>query len=256
MKISIRQTQKGDWLVFEAIPATLGVGVDQVDSPAGGYTTGLQFQRFETDEEAENYAGALVAKTNAELVEWQPPQRQNSHFEDLPQLYPDRANYETKEQAEAAGWIRINPSKTITHYRGIKIYCADVTPGNSFGYELSIKALDQEFAHSAQIGIGRYFSIRFRAGDILDAIESVRKFIDHDLITQAEAVKEGAPSVQAVNNAIREGYLTGYRDPGSNPHRPGGQLVSRTEVRKRWRTEEEGLNNSLPYTFNQISRET
>ncbi len=244
MKISIRQTQKGDWLVFEAIPAILGIEVDQVGSYVDGYTTGLQFQRFDTEEEAENYAGALTAKTNAELIEWQPPQRQNASFEDLPRLYPDKTGYETREQSEAAGWIRINPSKTITHYRGIKIYCADITPGNSFGYELAIKALDREFAHSTQIGIGRYFSVRFRTGEVLDAIDAARKFIDHDLITQAEAVKEGAPSVQAVNNAIREGYLTGYRDPGSNPHRPGGQLVSRIEVRKRWHTEE-GPNNEL-----------
>jgi len=232
--ISVRHTQKGDWLIFEAIPATLGIGVNKVGSSAGGYTTGLQFDRRETEEEAQNYAGELAVKIGAEIVEWEPPQNKNTLFSDLLPLYPAVTDYETSEQAESAGWIRINPSKTIIHYRGVKIYCADVTPGNSFGYKLAIKALEQEFAQSTEIGIGKYFSVRFRSGDIVDAIKAAQKFIDDNLITQAEAVQEGAPSIAAINNAIREGRLTGYRSPDSAPHRPGGQRVNRSEVRKLW----------------------
>lgn len=168
-------------MVFEAIPATLGIGIEKVGSPAGGYTTGKQFERYLSRDEAIRHAGDLTARTGGQLVEWQSPESQNVQFGDLPKLYPTRTEYDTSEQAELAGWIHINPSKTITFYKSVKIYCADVTPGRSFGYDLAIKTSahpDLRFAESSEIWIGQYFSIRFRTGDVVDAIAKIRDIID------------------------------------------------------------------------------
>jgi len=63
--------------------------------------------------------------------------------------------------------------------------------------------------------------------------DQVEWFID-DLITQTLAADVAGVSVAAINNAIRDGRLRGYRQPGSIPHRPGSQLVSRNEVEKIW----------------------
>lgn len=56
----------------------------------------------------------------------------------------------------------------------------------------------------------------------------------HDLITQAEAVEIGAPSVQAVNNAIRDGRLQRYTNPDAKYQRQGKTLVSKAEVLQLW----------------------
>lgn len=50
------------------------------------------------------------------------------------------------------------------------------------------------------------------------------------LITQAAAAEVVGVSVAAINNAIRDGRLTGYRQGDASAHRPGGVLVSRAEV--------------------------
>lgn len=74
---------------------------------------------------------------------------------------------------------------TILFHDGVKIYCADVTPGSSFGYDLAIKAGNADsplFARSVEVwateGQWGQFSPRFRAGDILDAIQAARAWID------------------------------------------------------------------------------
>lgn len=233
MKISMRQTQKGDWLVFEAIPATMGVGVSKVGSPAGGYTTGLQLNRFDSEELAYRFAAELSAKTGSDIVDWLPPQAQNEQFRDLPKLYPIRKDYDTSTEAEADGWIHINPSKSIDYHKGIKIYCADVSPANTFGYNLAIMAAGRRYAETSQIWIGRNFSIRFRAGEIVDAIEAARAFIDDDLITQAQAAEISGKSISAIGEAIAKGKLPAYQNPDA-PQRQGRRLVSENEVRKLW----------------------
>lgn len=55
-----------------------------------------------------------------------------------------------------------------------------------------------------------------------------------ELITQAQAVELGAPSVQAVNNAIRDGRLRGYKTPEPEHQRQGATLVSKKEVANLW----------------------
>lgn len=57
---------------------------------------------------------------------------------------------------------------------------------------------------------------------------------DYKLITQAQAVALGAPSIQAVNQAIRDGRLKSYENPKSQGKRQGRTLVSRQEIIKLW----------------------
>jgi hypothetical protein len=182
---SYRQTQLGDWLVFRAIPATYGPGINRVGDPAPGFTTGAQHNRFDTEAEAVAEAHRLAA-TNGEVVEYAPPQR-NPQFVDLPRQYPNETTYETLSEASADGWININPSKTVHYYKGHVIYVRDVTPGASYGYNLAIavKGQDPLFAESREIWANTHpgrltgvFSIRFRTGDVVDAIRAACKYID------------------------------------------------------------------------------
>lgn len=57
-----------------------------------------------------------------------------------------------------------------------------------------------------------------------------------DLITQAECAKLFGLSVQAVNNALRDGRLIGYTKLGGVAHRPGDRLVSLAAARRLWGT--------------------
>ena len=62
MKISIRQTRRGDWLVFEARPAHRGIGM----------TTGTQYGREPGREAALAAARQVAAKYNGQIVEYIP----------------------------------------------------------------------------------------------------------------------------------------------------------------------------------------
>lgn len=66
--------------------------------------------------------------------------------------------------------------------------------------------------------------------DFLDYVETV----PDDLITQAQAAQLGAPSVQAINNAIRDGRLRGYPNYDTKYQRQGATLVSELAVRNLW----------------------
>lgn len=55
-----------------------------------------------------------------------------------------------------------------------------------------------------------------------------------DLITQAECAKLFEKTIQAVNNALRDGRLTGYTKPEGVAHRPGDRLVSLGAARRLW----------------------
>ena len=249
--ISYRETQKGDWLIFEARLYEQGVGVNPVGTPGKGYTTATQFDRVETEAEAKEKALTLATDLTDKfsrwaVIPWQPPRRFNPQFIDLPKKSPVKKEYSSAEEAEADGWIRINSSKTIEHYRGRKIFCEDVTPGRWVGNNLAIqvKGCNKNFAKTSEIGVGRYVSIRFRTGDVVDAILAARKWIDNDLITQAEAAKimanltENKPLVQTIRNAIDDGRLDSYHNSAPTDQqvkqRHGLTLVSRSQVKRVW----------------------
>lgn len=246
--ISYRKTQgRGDWLIFEAVPYTNGIGVRQVGTPARGYTTGLQFGRADTEEEAKNSAKAIAQEKEMVLVLWEPPRDPNPKFVDLSRQFPVKKDYNSKEEAEADGWIYINPSKTIEWYKGRVIKCIDVTPGNSFGYDLAIKIVGQgrhfnseegyeidqsiEFAKSKAIDIGKYVSIRFRSGDVLDAISDARKWIDQDLISIKEAHEFAGLKIHNISYDVKQGNLTGYDTGEKRGRGRHGLMVSREELR-------------------------
>lgn len=243
--ISVRQTQKGDWLIFRPEPYKLGMGIKKTFSPH-------QYGRADTQEEAINAAKAIMKEgTNKyyewELVEWVPPTEKNPQFCDLPKLYPENKDYETAEDAESDGWIYINPTKTLAHYRGRVIYVADVTVGNSFGYDLAVAIkgiykLDGTrtplFAKSSEIwfknenGESR-FSVRFKMGDIVDAIEAAKAWIDADLITISEAATILETSVQNIGQMADRGSLDWWKNDDAKGSRQGARLVSKHEVMKR-----------------------
>lgn len=255
--ISYRKTQKGNWLIFEAVPYKQGIGVNPVGSPGEGYTTATQFDRADAETEAEEKAKTLAADLTDEtcqwvVIPWQAPCSFNLRFVDLPKKYPSQKEYPTVEESVGYGWIHINPSKTLEHYRGRKIYCEDVTPGRSFGYNLAIRVKgdmgETNFAETSEIGTGAKESARFRTGDVVDAILAARKWIDHDLITQAEAAQimadltkgrsDNKPLVQTIRNAIADGRLDSYQNSSVTDQqvkqRHGLTLVSRAQVEQVW----------------------
>ena len=121
--ISVRQTQKGDWLIFRPQRHQLGMGVKKNFTPTSGYVTGHQYGRADTKEEAMAAAKAIMEEGTDkyyewELIEWVPPTEKNPQFCDLPKLYPTKKNYNSKQEMEDDGWIYINPTKTLAHYRG------------------------------------------------------------------------------------------------------------------------------------------
>lgn len=247
--ISCRKTQRGDWLIFEAVPYTNGIGARKVGSPGQGYTTGHQFGRAEDENEACNSAKAIAQEMEMVLVPWEPPRDFNPRFIDLPPQNPTKKDYNSKDEAKADGWIYINPSKTIEHYRGRVIKCIDVTPGRSFGYNLAIKIAGQgrhvkieedsiyeidqsiEFAKSQEIWANNRLSARFRTGDIVSAILAARKWIDQDLISIKEAVKLTGLSIHKISYEVRQENLTGYDTGEKRGRGRHGLMVSREQLK-------------------------
>lgn len=176
--ISVRQTKRSDWLVFQAIPATLGMGIEKVGTLVGGYTTGYQYDRFPTEQEANEYAKKLAEKLQAQVVKWEYKQRENPQFIDLTKLYPTEKEFNTSEKAKKAGWINISPNKRLCYYNDVRIWCKDVTLGTSFGYNLAIVANDKIYLESTEIWISGKFSQRFRTGDIVDTVEKIKQDIN------------------------------------------------------------------------------
>lgn len=188
-RISHRPTRAGDWMVCAVAQATYGPGVHKNGSYAPGYTTGTEYGRYPIEEAAALAAEHLAAETGRVLVEWQYPAK-NPQFIDLSRLYPEHKEYSTSKEAREAGWIQINPDKTVHKHNGHTIYVRDVTPGRSQGYELviAVKGHEKHFAASQQLwltdeiratsGTG-CFTIRFRTGDVVDAIHAACKYIDN-----------------------------------------------------------------------------
>ena len=244
--ISYRQTQKGDWLIFHAVPYTQGIGVNQVGTPGNGYTTGHQYGRADSEKEAERSAQALVAENSTPyckwvIVPWVPPYPPNPQFEGLSKKHPLKTEYTSLEDAESDGWIYINPSKIVAIYRERTIRCQDITPGRSFGesFAIQIKGEAINFAKSSVIWIDDKFSARFRTGEVVDAIQSAKKWINQDLITLTEAAQIMAalsgnkPHAQTIRNAVFNETLDSWDNP-EGKSRQGRILVSRAQVEKVW----------------------
>lgn len=122
MNITYRQTQSGKWLVCEAKPHTLGVGVQKVGTPSGGYTTGYEYDRYDTESEAANAARQLATERGWQVVEWIEPVTRNQDFIDLPD----------------GEFVSINADKTVEWYRGEVLKNVDITPYPRFGYEFAL----------------------------------------------------------------------------------------------------------------------
>lgn len=58
--------------------------------------------------------------------------------------------------------------------------------------------------------------------------------IPEDAITQAEAAEIAGITIQAINQAIRDGRLTKFDNPDAKYRRQGATLVSEAEVRRLW----------------------
>jgi hypothetical protein len=179
MNISYRMTRKGDWMVCEAISATYGTGVYKTGSPAPGYNTGVTFGRYPNESIAQAEAARIAAERGGTVVQWEYP-AQNPQFVDLPKKYPQQTEYASFAEADEDGWIHANPSKTLHVHRGKRVYVRDFTPGASFGYEMVIcvEGATETLAKSESIWADGKFSVRFRSGDIVDAIERAIGLID------------------------------------------------------------------------------
>jgi hypothetical protein len=72
------------------------------------------------------------------------------------------------------------------------------------------------------------------ASEKMDLEMALHSATPDDLITQTEAARSANITVQAVNNAIRDGRLRAYSDPDAVAHRPGDRRVSEAAVRELW----------------------
>lgn len=188
--ISYRQTLSGKWLVFMAEPYKQTTPYNITGEffvKREGYTTSFQIARFDTEAEAKEFAEKYIATQNEkripgreyQYVPWTPPiAKPYTSYADLPPKYPNlKKKYSSFEEARKDGWIQINPSKMIAPNTRV----IDVTPGRSFGYDLVIINTETgtRLAKSHEIWVtdenGRMkFSIRFRTGDVVDAIKKVK----------------------------------------------------------------------------------
>ena len=236
--IACRQTRRGDWIVCEVSRATYGVGIESVGEDAGGFTTGSIYSRHETEDAARQAAAELAAQRGGTVVEWEYP-HENRRFVDLPRQYPTQTcGYSSHAAAHDDGWVSINPSKVLEYYRGRDIRCIDVTPGPAFGYDLAIACAGIRYLESqtvwAEDGHVSKFCPMFRAGDLVDAIEAARRWIDGDLMTQAEAARRLGVSTQAIHNATRDGRLQTFDNEDAANPRQGAKLVSWQRCQQVW----------------------
>lgn len=91
---------------------------------------------------------------------------------DLKMFSPE---FETYEQAQIAGWVRINPNKTVIHHNGVSIKCRDITSyardGVDYGGMLAIIGVDgTELARSSEVFIDGKYSQYFRGDEVQQAI--------------------------------------------------------------------------------------
>jgi hypothetical protein len=161
MNISYRLTRSGKWLVCEALPHTLGVGVGRVGTPTDAYTTGTQFGAYATEDAALAQVEALTKEFAYTYVPWVTPHEFNQQFIDL-DLSDDAIVY-------------IGTNKTVDLYKGQAIRNIDVTEG---------KWCDNDFAIVIAGGDGRRYlestNGGYRLGDLKRAILEARRVIDEE----------------------------------------------------------------------------
>jgi hypothetical protein len=98
--------------------------------------------------------------------------------------------------------------------------------GSTLGYvETSLAAAITEF---------HWQVVNVYASEKMDLEMALHSATPDDLITQTEAAKIANITVQAVNNAIRDGRLHAYSDPDAVAHRAGDRRVSEAAVRELW----------------------
>lgn len=161
MNITYRQTQSGKWLVCEAKPHTLGVGVKKVGTDSGGHTTGFQYGSFDTEAEAAEFATNLAAERGWSIVEWIEPTVRNPQFIDLAMPNDDL--------------ISINSDKTIEWYRGEVLKNVDITEGKWFGYDFAI--VDMSTGERLLLSDNG----RYRVGDLKATVLRWRGLVDERL---------------------------------------------------------------------------
>jgi hypothetical protein len=257
-KITVFQTKRGDWLVQE-----------EHQHPDGQWRSGRQLARFEDENEALGYAEearAYQAQTEAEIkarmasplpatpVNVDPfnhPAFWMIEIDDHDTALAAIREALTPEQLVAPDWHRQwaateiivdegyespyqfgrllrqmmdDDNAVIFRYNPRRIYFAMATGSNRVAYYDPAKR-----EHAPELPADPGDIDWFAAVDALAAPPT-------DLITQAQAAELGAPSVQAVNNAIRDGRLTGYNNPDAEHQRQGKTLVSRSAVERLWNT--------------------
>jgi hypothetical protein len=161
MNISYRLTRSGKWLVCEALPHTLGVGVERVGTPTDAYTTGTQFGAYATEDAALAQVEALTKEFACTYVPWVTPHEFNQQFIDL-DLSDDAIVY-------------IATDKTIEWYKGRVIKNIDVTEGKWFGYDFAIMIANGDGRRFLESTNGGY-----RLGDLKRAILEARRVIDEE----------------------------------------------------------------------------
>jgi len=158
MNITYRKTQSGKWLVCEAKPHTLGVGVQKVGTDSGGHTTGFQFGAFEDEAQAIAAMNGIARARGFSIVKWIEPINRNPQFIalDMPE----------------DSLISINSDKTIEWYRGEVLKNIDITPGHWFGYDFAI--IDCSTGERLLLSD----SGRYKVGELKQAILQFRQRVD------------------------------------------------------------------------------
>jgi len=251
--VSVRQTQKGDWLVYEHIET----------APV---KTRNQYGRFPTEEEAEKYADEMraffrdmkttISNAVAQLPHPTIPSRDESHSDEMFWTIETDDHYGFAEEVMVKGlgaedgrqWAYTemivdegygcpydfgqrlrdmleDESAIIFRYNPKRIYFA-MTMHRAAFYDPSKR--DREHIPETTLPLTATGDI-----DWFSAVDALKTPPD-DLITQAEASAIAERSPSAIHNAIRDGRLIGYPNPDAKNPRHGGTLVSRAQVQMVW----------------------
>lgn len=98
--------------------------------------------------------------------------------------------------------------------------------GGTLGYiETSLAAAITEYHHQV---------VNVYAGERGRLARALASATPDDLITQTEAAEIANITIQAINNAIRDGRLRAYSGPDAVAHRAGDRRVSEAAVRGLW----------------------
>jgi hypothetical protein len=255
-KIITRQTKSGDWLVQ-----------NEHQRPDGTWHSGRQLARFSDEHEALGYADEarvyradVEAKYRMALIAPLPATPAVDPF-DHPAFWMIEVNDDDR-MADATIREVLTPEQLAVPDWHRQWAATEVVVDEGYGSPYLFGKMLREMVDDVNAVIFRYnprriyFAISNRTGKAsfyapdrrehapelpvdpgeIDWFEAVDALTapPTDLITQAQAVELGAPSVQAVNNAIRAGRLTGYDNADAVHQRQGKTLVSRAAVERLW----------------------